>query len=778
MALSSYKSRIAVGLGVLQAIAFPLAIVCSTAGDSLATQLSDKFLLEANTVSYDLPDKIVTARGNVLIQALGNRVRADSVQLNDITHDITAEGNIALVDAQGNAFYADAATLSQELSQGILSGIRARFRDTGRLVARYAERHNDQKTTFHEVDYTPCHRCKQDSKRPPLWSATAQEIVHDQQKHMISYRDVKLKVLGVPVLYSPFMSHPDNTVKRKSGWLAPTSAFSKNLGFYAAAPYYWDIAPNRDLTLTPHISTKLGVVLGADYRHRACKGTYTLGGSLTRDQLILNSQAPLTSSERKVRWHVMGQGDFDIRPDVRLGLKIERTSDQTYLKRFRFFELWNRPSLTSSANLAYFGSQHFTAIENATYQGLHEAYVTDKVPTILPDVLSEHWTHPGAWWGGTGTLRLQGLNLTRASGAEVQRIITSGRWKRPLIFDNGMLTDITFNLRHDLYHVQNYDPNDPDYFNPLPIPAGTTLINNTKSRLTPQLALAWRYPWIRHLNNASITLQPVITAIVSPNQAPSLSIPNEDSRLFELDESNIMRESRVAGYDVIDAGSRLVVGGQIDCITHRLQGSFFLGQAVLQTRNLALGQQSGIDTRRSDYLARLNVMYPGYVQGMVRLRLDEQSLDLKSTDIAVKFGPPHLQVHTHYFFLNPNVATGTSGSRQQITMGLRSKATETLTLFGEVTRDLGETSRLLQFSTGTTFQNECLSVTAEIYRSLLQDRDVKPDIGLRFKVILKNFSQTSDTQEASWSMLEPMQDMRYAPAQGLTSNQLAPPRPH
>ena len=94
---------------------------------------------------------------------------------------------------------------------------------------------------------------------------SAESVTHDQESRDLIYRDAYFEVGGVPVAYLPYIRHPDPTVKKRSGFLAPTFGRDSELGLTAEIPYFWNIAPNRDLTIAP-ISwavNALGVTSGA-----------------------------------------------------------------------------------------------------------------------------------------------------------------------------------------------------------------------------------------------------------------------------------------------------------------------------------------------------------------------------------------------------------------------------------------------------------------------------------------------------------------------------------
>ncbi len=90
-----------------------------------------------------------------------------------------------------------------------------------------------------------------------------------------------MEFYGVPVLYIPYFSQPDPSVKRQSGFLTPTLMSSTELGQQAEIPYYWAISPDKDVTLIPRFTTKEGTVYQGEYRQRFEDGRIQMFGTAT-----------------------------------------------------------------------------------------------------------------------------------------------------------------------------------------------------------------------------------------------------------------------------------------------------------------------------------------------------------------------------------------------------------------------------------------------------------------------------------------------------------------
>jgi LPS-assembly protein len=98
------------------------------------------------------------------------------------------------------------------------------------------------------------------------WELKASSIEIDQRTQQGTGRDVRVNLKGIPILYTPVISFPVGSA-RKSGFLFPSFGNSDKSGFEVGVPYYLDLAPNYDMTLTPFVMTRRGFGIGIDYRY-------------------------------------------------------------------------------------------------------------------------------------------------------------------------------------------------------------------------------------------------------------------------------------------------------------------------------------------------------------------------------------------------------------------------------------------------------------------------------------------------------------------------------
>lgn len=191
-------------------------------------------VIRADRVAYDVPQDLVKAQGDVVIEREGNRFTGPRLQL----HVQRFEGSfeqpdyfIARTQAGGHAERVD-------------------FLDPQRAEAIGAT-------------YTSCPR---DGSQDPAWLLSTERVRMDFETNTGIAEGAVVRFYGVPILAAPVLSFP-LTDARKSGWLPPNINLDSKSGFMLGVPYYWNIAPNRDATFTPVVMTRRGVGLDSEFRY-------------------------------------------------------------------------------------------------------------------------------------------------------------------------------------------------------------------------------------------------------------------------------------------------------------------------------------------------------------------------------------------------------------------------------------------------------------------------------------------------------------------------------
>lgn len=224
---------------------------------------SAKFL-EADRIETE-HDRSITATGNVTMRQRGATIHADRIDYSAEDQTAVATGSVRL-ERYGDTASGPRLTYRLDNDTGEMDSPVLAFPKTperrvaSRGQAARAVLEEGQKSRLFQAEYTSCPVPRDD------WFLRVRELDVDSSRNVGLAYNSTVFFLGMPILYLPYMSFPlDN--KRRSGFLAPTFGSSGQSGFEASLPYYWNIAPNMDATLTPKVFTKRGLQLGGEFRY-------------------------------------------------------------------------------------------------------------------------------------------------------------------------------------------------------------------------------------------------------------------------------------------------------------------------------------------------------------------------------------------------------------------------------------------------------------------------------------------------------------------------------
>jgi LPS-assembly protein len=683
-------------------------------------------LLTADELQYDQELGLVVATGHVQISQGLRTLLADTVTYNQRTDTVTASGHVSLLEPTGEILFADFVELTNRFEDGFLQNIRALLSDRSRLAANTGRRTGGTRLEMRRGVYSPCDLCREDPTQPPLWQLRAEQITHDSEKHIVEYRDATLEIGGIPVLYTPYLSHPDPSIKRQSGFLAPSFGNGRDLGFHATIPYFWAIAPDRDATFTPIFTSSAGVVAAGQYRQRFSSAEAQGSGSINYDS------TGHVSPGTKLRGHAFGTGTWDIDENWRSGFQLRRSTDQTYLRRFHFGGTEN--FLTNRAYGEAFDRRSFLGINAYAFQALRQGISDSTQPMVLP-VASYNWLGEPDSHGGRFNVDANLLDLNRLKGTGSHRLSLGSGWTLPFKDPIGGVYTLSTTLRGDSYYATDFQ-----------VTPGTPARDTFTGRVFPQMSLEWRYPWARRGLNFSQTIEPVVMLAASPKGGNPPTIPNEDSLAFDFGDTDLFVPNRFAGLDRVDGGERVDYGLRA-AIYGDSGGSsrILVGQSYrLQNSDLFL-PGSGLSTKLSDIVGRINVSPSSYFDTFYRFRFAKDNLRAQRQEVGFSGGPEKLRLSASYVRLPPDVIGGDPAPRQQISVGVSTDVSRHWTVSVATTQNLTNTLGVSTISSAlvAAYRDECMSFITSLSQSGTSDRDIRPGASLLFTLVFKNIGEIS-----------------------------------
>lgn len=266
------------------------------------------------------PDIETIAEGEVLLKRGPTSLEADRVEYTHADGIAKARGNVR-VTRDGNIFTGPALQLQLDTYEGFFTEPTYFFSLT--QAGGKAERIDflgRQRLAAIRATYSSC---TPDDEGDYAWLLTASKVTLDFENNEGTAEGGVLKFYGVPIFGMPYLTFPISD-QRKSGWLPPSFGLDSKSGFELAVPYYWNIAPNYDLTLTPSIITKRGVALGTEFRYLQPSYQGELTFHVLPDDRVKGETRHSTRLLHSGR--LPGEGDYR--------LEVQRVSDDEYWKDF------------------------------------------------------------------------------------------------------------------------------------------------------------------------------------------------------------------------------------------------------------------------------------------------------------------------------------------------------------------------------------------------------------------------------------------------------------
>jgi LPS-assembly protein len=701
-------------------------------------------LFSADEVQYDEDLGLVVAKGNVEISQNDQTVLADTVTYNQRTDTITASGHVSLLQPGGDVVFADFVELTNNMQEGFLRDIRVLMLDRSRLAGNTGRRINGNRIELRRGVYTACEPCAKDPNAPPLWQIKAEEIISDKELLIIEYRDALMEIDGIPVFYTPYLSQPDPSVKRRSGFLGPSAGNSPSNGLHISIPYYWDIDKDKDTTFMPEFTTQGGTFLGDEYRQRFSNGQLVATGSIT----VGSKASTLVDTEpvSGVRGHLFADGELDLNEDWRTGLDVQRVSDQTYLLRY---QITAPPDfLASHVYAERFGENSYANISSWAFQSLQPG-VGDSIQPIVAPVADYQWLSDPDVLGGQVAVEGNALDLLRKTGIDTRRLSLGETWRAPVTGPFGERYTFSLGLRTDGYQSDN-----------IPIAnEGNATQNAFAGRALPQAAITMQYPWIRRADGFSEVIEPVVMVAASPYGGNPGTIPNEDSQGLEFDETSLFLPNRFPGFDRVDSGQRVDYGFRAG-VYGDSGGStrFIVGQSYAMQVNDNFEAGSGLEHHLSDVVGRVTLSPGPYLDLIYRFRLDHEDLALRRQEAVISTGPAALRLSLSYLQIAaiPNVPE--LPKEKQIVGSLSAQLTRFWSVQLQATRDLAPsvpvtatgtpintvgTTETLYSGAAVTYRDECLALVASVTQSGIANGDVRPGTSFLFTIVFKNLGDVA-----------------------------------
>jgi LPS-assembly protein len=687
--------------------------------------------LTADNLLHDDKTQTITASGKVVINQAGRTLHADQVKYNLKNDTVIAKGNVILHEPTGDVHFAEEITLSDNMKNGFVYGLNSYLSQGGYFTAEKGERKNAETVVLSNASYTPCD-CETDEDGNPVWQIKADQVTYHEKENRISYKNARFEIFGIPTLWTPYLSHTDGRVKRKSGVLTPSFGYDSELGAVFTPKYYWSISPDQDATIGLLFSTQELPVLLTEYRRRFVDAEIEFDTSISHSARTVEEDGVDVRKGEELRGHLFGKGRWDINELYRAGFDIELTSDDQYLRQF---DISSKSLLENEVYLERFSGRDYAIARAIAFEDTRIDIERVDQPDILPEVVLSFFGEPNALFGGRWSLGGSALGLLRdGGGQDVNRFVVEGSWQKKHIFDMGLVTSIDTLLRGDAYRTNDKDS---------ATTASGRSTEGTETRAYTRAHIETSYPFVKSYEKGQAIIEPMAALTLSPNvNVGDNDIPNEDSQDVQLDASNLFEPNRFPGLDRIEDRSHVTYGLKTGFYDY--QGShinLFLGQSYRFDNEVLFPEGSGLSEQDSDYVGHISGVYKDQYGLNYRFQLGNGDFSSQRHEMDAYANWDRVSNSTRYLFAEEIAGVLGNESREQVESSLGLKLTNSWKFRTGALYDLGEDPGLRKAKFAFDYIGCCLAFSVAAERNLTRDSSGESGTDITFRLGLKNIGE-------------------------------------
>ena len=667
--------------------------------------------------SYDLiydrkSQQIYSNKETTIKDKMKNVYNLEESFIFDINKEIVSSDKTNIIDDNNNEYSFESAKINLKNNEIAGKELDVNFRDSyfgnpdnQPVLKGKGSTSNKYKTKIYKAAFTTCNI---ENKKCPGWELQSEEFIHDREKKVFEYKNSWLKVFDKKIFYFPFFSHPDPSVKRKSGWLTPVYGSSDNFGTWVNTPYFKVLDAERDLTFNPKIYADDKIILQSEYRQ-----------AFKNSNLI--SDFSFNNDGKNTNTHLFAKIDGDLNSNTTFNFKYQNVSNDDYLKIHNLANsspiIENESSLTTNLNIAKTIDEDTSFSTSFTvYEDLSKKD-SDRFQYVLPSFsYSKNLKIPDNYNGNF-----------RFSSSGSQNIYDTNKYESLLINDflfnsNNIISESGLLSNYDLLvkNFNSYTENSSGYE------------EKDDYEVFGSLLLKTSFPLKKASEYSQNYLKPIMALRYSPNGTKNIS--DNDVR---LDYNNIFSLNRIGTNEIVEGGRSVSIGLEYekrDLEDNKLIG-FNIANSISDKKNENLPIKTKLNNKRTDFVGNLfykpnDVLNFDYNFSYDK-NFDGSNYDSISTTINLD------KFITNFNFLSED---GNIGNNEIVSNSTIYKFNTENSLQFKTSKDL-KNDFTEYYNLIYTYETDCLSASAEFGKKFYRDGSLVPDKSLLFTIRFIPFAE-------------------------------------
>ena len=678
--------------------------------------LNQNIKINSKKIVFNNKEKILFSPTNSVIRDnYGNKSIVDNFKY-EIKKDLIKVKNLNLIDKDKNSLKLSLAYMDTKKNN--LYGKDAFVNLNNKTFNENSEPrlkgssivNNDIQTEIRNGIFTTC---KKRDNCPP-WELSAERIVHDKKKKIIKYENALLKIYDKPVVYFPKFQHPDPTVNKQSGFLAPSIKSSSNKKNFLSLPYYLAISDNKDATFSPRFYDHEEFLLQTEYRQANSKSNHISDFSFKIDDDKKLKSHFFYNYDRKFNLDNFIQSDVD--------LQIQTTSKDTYLKKNKIKAALKHETnvLKSSAKINLAKNNSSTTIETIIYEDLDKDE-SDRFEYILPNLNYEKVLENKTNLNGNFSFKSQILGKNYATNV-FEKINTNNLIFRsiPQITEKGFYNNYEFIIKNT-----NTDAENSKGFK-----------NKENIYLSGLVQLNSSLPLVKDSENYKKILNPKLALKLAPSFTKDYRSSDK-----KIDIDNIYSLNRTEQTDSLEGGLSLTYGNNFSIFDKKNSRDLFnfkIANNLRLEENTDLPRNSQIGQKTSSFLNEIYYKPNNFLEFKYKSSIKNNLTDINYENLITELKINNLV--TSFEYLNQNSSSDNEtfltnktdfliNSSNSISFKTRKNKTIDLTEY---------------YNLAYQYKNDCLTASIEYDKEYYSDKDIRPNESLLLKLKIIPFNRNNN----------------------------------
>ena len=693
-------------------------------GDTTITT-SEGYIVETKDINFNKNKNFINSESPTIIKDVqNNKIYLDNFNYQMKQNIFKSIGLIKVIDKSNNNYEFSQIYIDENKKELIGSdsktflnqdGFKMNKENKPRIFSNSISL-KENEANFIKSSFTTCNY-RENDKCPP-WELRASKMKHDNIKKTIYYDNAVIRIYDVPIFYLPKLAHPDPTVKRRSGFLIPSYADTKNLGSSLNIPYFWAISPDRDFTLKNQLFVNENPLFAGEYRQVFKNSDLIFDFGYSKGyKNISDTKKPGDKSHFFAKFF-KEFSDNDIKTSD-FEINLQDVSHRKYLKLYRIksdLVDYETNTLENFVNFNHYNDEKdlFISVRSSIYRNLTESY-NDKYEFILPELNLNKNLYSEKL--GSGSFN---------SNFKIHNYDTN-KFENFLINDFEWSYDKTFfNLPYDgsfltsLKNV-NYEAQNVDKFK-----------KKTTSELMGALGYLASIDLIKSDDNGkNHILKPKLLFKYAPNHMKN---ETEDNSLYR---ENIFSLNRINSSSNFEGGSNLTYGFDYERKGKENNVKLSLGQVINEKKtNNKMPDTSSLDKRFSDVVGSFE-FDANNLKVSYNYSLDQNFKEMNYNEFGAEYSLSNMKFNLNYLEEN-NI----SDVKEYVKTSFEIKrGNNGLFSFNNKRNIITNSSEYYNLS--YEYINDCLRAGLVYRREFYNDSELEAENSLMFKVTLSPFGEIS-----------------------------------